>query len=189
MWISTQEHKNAKKLIEVIAKNMAISRSWIDHVLVSVYSKYEKDFADIVARLIFKRVFDHMIKFWHYETLYGLLSSKYINEQEKKLINDNFDKCASNYINRHSGWIMQDKESVYDFNQLVKLLSITYISDEIKWKVEDVLWKRAKNKNDPFLNDMLRNKDVPEYIKNEADIVLGKIKQKWHSKYLKPETN
>lgn len=186
MWFPT-ENNNAKKLLPVISKNMAISRSWVDHVLVAVYSRYEEKFADVVARLVIKRVFDHMMKFWQYDTLNGLLSSKYINEKEKQMINDNLNKCALNYINQHSGWIMQESESLYDFDQLVKLLSLDYISEEVKVKVEEILLKRAKNKKEPFLNDIVGNKDIPEYIKAEANVVLEKLKQKWIWRHLKPE--
>jgi hypothetical protein len=73
---------------------------------------------------------------------------------------------------------MQERERLYDFNQLVKILSLDYISEEVKVKVEETLLRRAKNKKDPFLNDIVKNKDVPEYIKAEANVVLEKIKQK-----------
>ncbi|MEI8253934.1 MAG: hypothetical protein WCG25_09640 [bacterium] len=73
---------------------------------------------------------------------------------------------------------MQESESLYDFDQLVKLLSLDYISEEVKVKVEEILLKRAKNKKEPFLNDIVGNKDIPEYIKAEANVVLEKLKQK-----------
>lgn len=179
-----KENSEAKKIAEKIFH--------IDE-LSPMYEKYEKGFADMVARYVIKHIIDHEIAYGHYEYLHDtLLNHTYLNEQERKRIEKNIDKCALNYIKRHSLWILETEvqnESLYDFENLIKIVSTEYISEEPRRKAEKVLLKRVKNMKElwRWLLIVSKNDKVPEYIRKEADNTMRKQSQVWTRKYRKQE--
>lgn len=147
-------HKEAKKIAEKM-----------DHIaeLKTIYGKYQKDFADMIARYAIKKEIDHKIKYGHYDWLHNLSSNEYFNEQEKKRIEKNLDTCALNYIKRHTPPVFKHKvenESVHDFENLVKIIYTKYLSEPVRKEAEKLVLKRVKNKKEFSKNLLLVREDT-----------------------------
>jgi hypothetical protein len=147
-------HKEAKKIAEKM-----------DHIaeLKFIYDKYQKEFADMIARYAIKKEIDHKIEYGHYEWLHNLSSNEYLNEQERKRIEKKLDTCALNYIKRHTPSVFKGKvenESLYEFENLVKIIYTDYISEPVRKKAEKLVLKRVKNKEEFSKNLLLVREDV-----------------------------
>jgi hypothetical protein len=125
----------------------------------------------MVARYAIKQILDHEIEYGHYEYLHDvLLSHKYLNEQEKHRVEKNIDKAALNYIKRHTIPLylttekFNEEESVYDFQQLVKIIYTDYISEPVRERAEKLVLKRVKNKKEfsKFLLFVKNNENLSE---------------------------
>lgn len=94
-FLDMKKYRDAKKVAEGVNNISGLH---------DIYFKYEKEFADMVARYAIKNIIDHRIKYGDYKYLHdGLLSSSYLNQEEKEKIEKNIDAAARNYIKMHSG--------------------------------------------------------------------------------------
>ncbi len=174
-------HKEAKKIAEKM-----------DHIaeLKTIYGKYQKDFADMIARYAIKDFIDHKIEYGHYAWLHDFLKNEYLNLQEKKRIEKSLDTCALNYIKRHTPPVFKhevENESVSDFENLVKIIYTDYISDWVRQKAEKVVLKRIKNKKEFSKNLLLVREDgkLSQEMRDIAAKSLIEHDKMWVGKYQK----